>query len=91
MASNVPSQLLILATASVGAAALAGCKAEATSSAGARPQTVETVTVRFEPAVQTWSYVGTVKPRYQSDLGFRVAGKITARLVEVGGVVKRVT
>ena len=89
MASNVPSHLLILATACVGAAALAGCKAEATSPAGARPQTVETVTVTFEPAVQTWSYVGTVKPRYQSDLGFRVAGKITARLVEVGGVVKK--
>ena len=89
MASNVPSHLLILATAFAGAAALAGCKAEVTSPVEARPQTVETVTVTFEPAVQTWSYVGTVKPRYQSDLGFRVAGKITARLVEVGGVVKK--
>lgn len=89
MTSIIAPHIRLLATALVGSAALAGCKAEATSPAGARPQSVETVTVTFEPAVQTWSYVGTVKPRYQSDLGFRVAGKITARLVEVGSVVKK--
>ena len=30
------------------------------------------------------SFVGTVRPRIESDLGFRVAGKVQKRLVEVG-------
>lgn len=33
-------------------------------------------------------FAGDVRPRYQSDLGFRVAGKIEARLVNVGDRVK---
>lgn len=32
---------------------------------------------------------GEVQPRYESQLGFRVGGKVTARRVEVGTVVKR--
>lgn len=34
------------------------------------------------PAVRT--YTGVVKPRYESDLGFRVGGKVVARSVDVG-------
>lgn len=34
------------------------------------------------PAVRT--YTGVVKPRCETDLGFRVAGKVVARAVEVG-------
>lgn len=33
--------------------------------------------------------VGEVRPRYESDLSFRVAGKVLARLVDVGAVVKQ--
>ena len=33
--------------------------------------------------------VGEVKPRYESDLSFRVAGKMLARLVDVGALVKQ--
>jgi RND family efflux transporter MFP subunit len=29
------------------------------------------------------SYTGTIKPRYESDLGFRVSGKIVERLVDI--------
>jgi multidrug efflux system membrane fusion protein len=66
--------------------ALAGCDAGAgdDKAASTPPQAVETVTVALEPTVSAWTYVGTVEPRYQSDLGFRVAGKVVARLVEVG-------
>jgi RND family efflux transporter MFP subunit len=32
---------------------------------------------------------GEIQPRYESRLGFRVAGKVTKRLVDVGSVVKR--
>ena len=35
-------------------------------------------------ATDTRSYTGTIKPRYESDLGFRVAGKIVERLVNIG-------
>ena len=34
-------------------------------------------------------YSGEVRPRYETNLGFRVAGKIVARNVEVGGLVKK--
>jgi multidrug efflux pump subunit AcrA (membrane-fusion protein) len=33
--------------------------------------------------------VGEVKPRYESDLSFRVAGKVVSRLVDVGATVKQ--
>jgi multidrug efflux system membrane fusion protein len=68
---------------------LAGCNAEADSPLTSRPQAVETVTVKLVPAGRAWSYVGTVKPRYQSDLGFRVGGKIVERSVEVGSWTKK--
>src|SRR4029077_14388936 len=32
---------------------------------------------------------GEVKPRYESDLSFRVAGKVLARLVDIGASVKQ--
>jgi RND family efflux transporter MFP subunit len=34
------------------------------------------------------SFVGTIRPRIESDLGFRVAGKVSRRLVEVGALVE---
>ena len=71
------------------AAVAAGCNAEATNPTTAKRQAVETMTVGFEPGFRTASYAGTVKPRYQSDLGFRVAGKIVERLIEVGSVVTK--
>ena len=33
------------------------------------------------------SFVGTVKPRIETDMGFRVPGKVAKRLVEVGQTV----
>jgi multidrug efflux pump subunit AcrA (membrane-fusion protein) len=35
------------------------------------------------------SFTGTVAPRVQSDLGFRVSGKVLERLVDAGQSVKR--
>jgi RND family efflux transporter MFP subunit len=40
--------------------------------------------VRYQPQVSERSFVGTIRPRIESDLGFRVAGKVSKRLVEVG-------
>jgi membrane fusion protein, multidrug efflux system len=66
---------------------LAGCKPEAKSSA-VLPQPIRVMTVGFAPLTATRSYTGVIKPRVESDLGFRVAGKITERLVDVGRRIK---
>src|SRR5262252_4752736 len=42
----------------------------------------------YERQVSERSFVGTVRPRIESDLGFRVAGKVAKRLVEVGTLVE---
>ncbi len=67
--------------------ALAGCEpTTAQQPAPARPVLV--TSVHFEPQVADRSFVGTIRPRIESDLGFRVAGKVSRRLVEVGALVE---
>ena len=66
-----------------GSLALAACDPmTAQPSAPVRPVLV--TQVRYEPQVSERSFVGTIRPRIESDLGFRVAGKVSKRLVEVG-------
>jgi RND family efflux transporter MFP subunit len=43
--------------------------------------------VHYQQQVPDRSFVGTVRPRIESDLGFRVTGKVQKRLVEVGALV----
>jgi RND family efflux transporter MFP subunit len=67
--------------------ALAGCEpTTAQQPAPARPVLV--ASVHYGPQVADRSFVGTIRPRIESDLGFRVAGKVSRRLVEVGAVVE---
>lgn len=71
------------------ALALAACtesKSEVNNEPATRP--VLARQVHFEPAVRERSFVATVRPRIESDLAFRVAGKVARRLVEVGEIVK---
>ena len=66
--------------------ALASCDPMAAQpSAPARPVLV--TSVHYEPQVSDRSFVGTIRPRIESDLGFRVGGKVSKRLVEVGTLV----
>ena len=51
-----------------------------------RPVLVQTVA--FEPRTPERTFVATIRPRVESDLGFRVAGKVAKRLVNVGDAVK---
>jgi RND family efflux transporter MFP subunit len=69
--------------------ALGGCKAgDASGDPRTEAQLVLTATV--EPAASAEDgYTGVVEARVQSNLGFRVPGKITERLVDAGQVVKR--
>jgi RND family efflux transporter MFP subunit len=57
----------------------------AQQAAPARPVLV--TSVHYEAQVSDRSFVGTIRPRIESDLGFRVAGKVSKRLVEVGALV----
>lgn len=66
---------------------LAACKSEAPVAA-AGPQPIRVATVTFSPMVAANRYTGVVKARVESDMGFRVAGKVVERLVDVGRVVK---
>jgi RND family efflux transporter MFP subunit len=65
---------------------LAGCKPEDTPAALRMVRTLVVETKRINDDRQA---IGEVKPRYESDLSFRVAGKVLSRLVDVGAWVKQ--
>src|SRR5712664_3030752 len=68
------------------AIALAGCNELAAEKvAPSRPVLV--ATVHYEAESLERSFVGTIKPRIETDMGFRVPGKVAKRLVEVGQTV----
>lgn len=66
---------------------LADCKEEQPTTALPTPVRVQRVAV--EAAAEARAYTGVVHARYETDLGFRVAGKIAERLVNIGDRVKR--
>lgn len=61
---------------------LAACDDKAKPAEAVRP--VRTTVVQEGTAGETLSAVGEIKARYEVDLGFRIAGKVNARPVEVG-------
>ncbi len=66
--------------------ALTGCNEKvAEKAAPGRPVLV--ATVHYEAETPDRSFVGTIKPRIETDMGFRVPGKVAKRLVEVGQTV----
>src|ERR1700731_1902693 len=68
------------------AVALAGCNnAVAEKPVPSRPVLV--ATVHYEPQSPERSFVGIIKPRIETDMGFRVPGKVAKRLVEVSQTV----
>src|SRR5215469_10967817 len=69
------------------AVALAGCNdSVAQKVEPTRPVLV--ATAHYEAETPERSFVGTIRPRIESDLGFRVPGKVAKRLVEVGQTVE---
>jgi RND family efflux transporter MFP subunit len=68
------------------ALALAGCnEIAAQHAAPIRPVLV--ASVHYEAQARDRTFVGTIRPRVESELGFRVAGKVSKRLIEVGALV----
>lgn len=69
------------------AALLAGCSKAPPPAPDVRP--VRALTLAAGNGGASAEFSGDVRPRYESRLGFRVGGKISARQVDVGTVVKR--
>ncbi|WJR80052.1 efflux RND transporter periplasmic adaptor subunit [Bradyrhizobium sp. NP1] len=68
------------------AISLAGCNDKVAENATpTRPVLV--ATAHYEAEQPARSFVGTIKPRIEADMGFRVPGKVAKRLVEVGQTV----
>ncbi|MFL6636112.1 MAG: efflux RND transporter periplasmic adaptor subunit [Massilia sp.] len=69
------------------AATLAGCSRDEAPAEDVRP--VRALTLAAGAVGSSAEFSGDVRPRYESRLGFRVGGKISARKVDVGTLVKR--
>ena len=63
------------------------CRLQAGGRAGGKLRLVRTLVVDPKPIGEDRHAIGEVKPRYESDLSFRVAGKVLSRLVDVGASV----
>lgn len=84
--SRVPAAWRSLITALGASLLLAACQAETAPVKLERP--VQVQRVAFETGAMAREFVGVVRARYESDLGFRVAGKIVTRVVNVGDRVR---
>jgi RND family efflux transporter MFP subunit len=78
---------IFAATMLLALALLAGCgDEEPARQAEVRP--VRTMIVEPAPIDDDRQAVGEIRPRYESDLSFRVAGKVQSRVVDVGFTIK---
>ena len=78
------SPLLLVALAPV----LAACDNQAQSATAKAERPVQVQRVAFQTSDASHEFVGVVRARYETDLGFRVAGKIVTRLVNIGDRVR---
>ncbi|MCG2584668.1 efflux RND transporter periplasmic adaptor subunit [Massilia sp. TS11] len=85
----MPAHRLPLASLTLVAslAVLTGCSKPEPKGEDIRP--VRAITLAADTVAIQAEFAGEVRARVESRLGFRVPGKITSRLVEVGSVVKR--
>lgn len=84
--SSIYFRSLPVLTIILPALALGACsKQQAQEGDKGRP--VLGATVHYQSQSPERSFVGTIRPRIETDMGFRVPGKVAKRLVEVGQVV----
>ena len=85
---GIPDRLVIVLASAV---TLSGCGdpvASASKPAGADPRPVLVQAVTYVDRRPERTLVGTIRARIETDLGFRVAGKVERRLVDVGEAVR---
>ncbi len=85
---RIPAPVVAFVILFVLSALLAGCDTRAETAAQAPVRPVLVTTVHYTNQTPDRTFVGTIKPRIETDLGFRVAGKVAKRLVEVGDTVE---
>lgn len=80
---------LSLVAALISMLALAACN-EAMTKTENKPlgRPVLTQKVAYAPITPERSFVASIRPRYESDLGFRISGKVARRIVDNGARVK---
>jgi RND family efflux transporter MFP subunit len=74
--------------ATVAAALLGACDAKPKNADQDAPRPALVSTIHFAPQSQNREFTAVIRPRIESDLGFRVPGKVVKRFVEVGQRVK---
>src|SRR5260370_1676690 len=78
------TRFLVVAGTIASALAMAGCKQEARAPEPVRP----VLSAVLQPAsTDSTTAVGTAQPRYESNLGFRLLGRLITRPVNVGDLV----
>ncbi len=87
MAAATLSALRALVAVSL-LALLAACQDPAVSAVAKPERPVQVRQVSFQADSASREFVGVVRARYETDLGFRVAGKITDRVVNAGDRVR---
>lgn len=86
--SRVSSRVVILLSLAAAGSGLVGCGDKEAKQAPAAGRPVATMLVRYQPVAPERSFVAAIRPRVESDLGFRVPGKVAKRLVDTGKMVK---
>jgi RND family efflux transporter MFP subunit len=81
------SRLLTGVSLALLAISLAGCN-DTVAQKAEPPRPVLVATAHYEAETPERSFVGTIRPRIETDMGFRVPGKVAKRLVEVGQTVE---
>lgn len=82
-----PSMFYRAVLLSLTLALLVGCGANKQTSVPLRP--VETVTVKTQPLAAGAGFSGEVRARHETDLAFRIGGKIIERKVDAGAMVRK--
>jgi RND family efflux transporter MFP subunit len=70
-------------------AGLAACREESEATVAEPVRPVLSVVVQERTGETFGPFAGTIEPRYRTDLGFRILGRMVARFVDVGSVVRQ--
>ena len=70
-------------------ALLGGCKQDQQAAVAPPVRPVLSVKTEIRTTEVLGPFIGSIQPRYSTDVGFRIFGRMVARFVEVGAIVKK--
>jgi len=83
------SRALLLALPVVLIGLLGACREDSATEAAPPVRPVLSVVATQQSTEKLGPFVGLIEPRYKTDLGFRIFGRMVARFAEVGSVLKK--